>query len=227
MKQIIKKVLDEFGDTQINLGSSAARETISNLISATLKDKGTYHQYDDSEIEEQEARETWVCSICGKNTFDVENDYIGQGTNHLGCELELENDRHTQSKDWIKDGFDTYSPYRKVDDAGVDVESGKATFPGVDAIQKQVYNEMTADGLPEGGDAQAVKESHKLAEEIINAKKGDWIYESPDGGETVFRRPFSDTNPENKEEIDWETKEPTGRKFSDYNNGHWEKGNER
>ena len=167
-----------------------------------------------------------MCQICDENTFDVENDYIGQGTNHLGCELELENDRHTQSKDWIKDGFDTYSPYRKVDDAGVDVESGKATFPGVDAIQKQVYNEMTADGLPEGGDAQAVKESHKLAEEIVNAKKGDWIYESPDGGKTVFRRPFSDYNPENKEEIDWETKEPTGRKFSEYNNGHWEKGNE-
>ena len=107
-----------------------------------------------------------------------------------------------------------------------DTKTGKATFPGIDAIQKQAYNEMTADGLPEGGDAQAVKESHKLAEEIVNAKKGDWIYESPDGGKTVFRRPFSDYNPENKEEIDWETKEPTGRKFSEYNNGHWEKGNE-
>ena len=110
MKQTIRQVLDELGDTQINLGSSAARETIASLVSSALKTKGTYTEYDDSEIEKQAIREEWVCGICGKNTFDVENDYIGQGTNHLGCEIELENDRHTQSKDWIKDGFDTYSP---------------------------------------------------------------------------------------------------------------------
>ena len=205
MKEIIRQVLDELSDTQINLGSSAARETIASLVSAALKTKGTYTEYDDSEIEKQAIREEWVCGICGKNTFDVENDYIGQGTNHLGCELESEP--------------------RIVDDAGVDIETGKATFPGIDAIQKQAYNEMTADGLPPGGDAQAVLESQKLAEEIVNAKKGDWIYESPDGGKTVFRRPFSDTNPENKEEIDWETKEPTGRIFTDY--PFEEKGNER
>jgi len=47
-------------------------------------------------------------------------------------------------------------------------------------------------------------------------KKENRIYESPDGGKTVFRRPFLDYNRENKEEIDWETKEPTGRKFSEY-----------
>ena len=81
--------------------------------------------------------------------------------------------------------------------------------------------EMTSDGLPEGGDAQAVLESHKLADEIVDNKDGKWIYESPDGGKTVFRRPFSDYDPEKKEEIDWETKEPTGRKFTEYNNGNW------
>ena len=48
------------------------------------------------------------------------------------------------------------------------------------------------------------------------SEKENWIYESPDGGKTVFRRPFSDYNSENKEEIDWETKKPTGRKFSKY-----------
>ena len=30
---------------------------------------------DDSEIEEQNARATWVCSICGENTADVDYDY--------------------------------------------------------------------------------------------------------------------------------------------------------
>ena len=42
------------------------------------------------EIEEQNARATWVCSICGENTADVDYDYIGSGTNHLQCELKLE-----------------------------------------------------------------------------------------------------------------------------------------
>tara|TARA_R100000908_G_C3632575_1_gene72693 strand:- start:53 stop:337 length:285 start_codon:yes stop_codon:yes gene_type:complete len=39
---------------------------------------------------ENEARESWVCKHCGKNTYDVEWDYIGSDTNHLGCELEEE-----------------------------------------------------------------------------------------------------------------------------------------
>ena len=80
---------------------------------------------------------------------------------------------------------------------------------------------MTSDGLPEGGDAQAVLESHKLADEIVDNKDEKWIYESPDGGETVFRRPFADYDPSKKEEIDWKTKQPTGRKFTEYNNGNW------
>ena len=145
---------------------------------------------------------------------------------------------------------------RVVDDAGVDIETGKYVGGGSEEIdgaytpdeyegwekvindmdipeglkvakrlshqaleeglQKQIYNEMTSDGLPEGGDAQAVLESHKLADEIVDNKDEKWIYESPDGGKTVFRRPFSDYDPKNKEEIDWKTKEPTGRKFNEY-----------
>ena len=53
-------------------------------------------------------------------------------------------------------------------------------------------------------------------------KPGDYIYESPDSGGTVFRRKFQDYDPKNKEEIDWKTKEPTGRKFNQYNNGNWD-----
>ena len=59
MKQTIRQVLDELGDTQINLGSSAARETIASLVSAALKDKGTYSEYTEDEIEKEKARETW------------------------------------------------------------------------------------------------------------------------------------------------------------------------
>jgi hypothetical protein len=87
MKQIIRDVLDDMSNSQINLASEAARETVSSLISAALKTKGSYIVFTDSEIEEQEARATWVCEICGENTFEVDYDYLGSGTNHLGCEL--------------------------------------------------------------------------------------------------------------------------------------------
>jgi len=43
--------------------------------------------WEDSIKEEQEAIDSWVCEICNKSTYDVEYDYIGSGTNHLGCEL--------------------------------------------------------------------------------------------------------------------------------------------
>ena len=87
MKQTIREVLDDMAGGQINLASETARETIATLISAALKTKGKYTTYTEYELDEQEARKAWVCEICGKSTFDVEDDYIGSGTNHLGCEL--------------------------------------------------------------------------------------------------------------------------------------------
>ena len=87
MKQIIKDVLDDMTHSQVNLGSNAARKMVSTLISTALESKGCYTEYGDDEIEEQKARESWTCSICGESTYEVEYDYIGSGTNHLGCEL--------------------------------------------------------------------------------------------------------------------------------------------
>ena len=92
MKQIIKDVLDDMSESQVNLASSAARETVSSLISAALKTNGFYKEYTDYELDEQKARAAWVCSICGENTFEVDYDYIGSGYNHLGCELKSQED---------------------------------------------------------------------------------------------------------------------------------------
>ena len=295
MKQIIMEVLDDMSNSQVNLASDAARETVSSLISAALKTKGCYTEYDDSEIEEQNARATWVCSICGENTADVEYDYLGSGTNHLGCELKSQEDIDEyiedideqayaqgrgssktvqtlddgggityREKNWLQKkhedkvfGHDQGGNYEipTTEDDGRDLNflHGSEEVDGMyfddevegwekavedipeglkrakelsqealkEGLQKQAYMEMTSDGLPEGGDAQAVLESHKLADEIVDNQKEKWIYESPDGGKTVFRRPFADYDMKNKEEIDWETKEPTGRKFTEYNNGNW------
>ena len=223
MKQIIRQVLNELGDTQINMGSKAARETITSLVTAALKDKGEYKEFTEEYIEALKAKETWVCSICGKSTYNVDYDYIGTGTNHLGCEFEHEQrvsgDRRKKDR---RITMEEAASIEVTHDQGGSYVYGreKKTWPGLDAIkgntQKQIYNEMTADGLPPGGDSQAVLESHKLADEIVDNQEGKWIYESPDRGKTVFRRPFGDFDMKKKEEVDWPSKEPTGRKFTDY-----------
>ena len=32
----------------------------------------------------------WTCDICNEHTHEVDYDYLGNGTNHLGCELKQE-----------------------------------------------------------------------------------------------------------------------------------------
>ena len=100
MKQLIKDVLDDMSTGQINLSSSSTRELIAITITAALKTKGCYTEYDDYELDEQEARASWVCTICGKNTFEVDSDYIGSGANHLSCEIRLEQDKNYRKKNW-------------------------------------------------------------------------------------------------------------------------------
>ena len=200
MKKVIKSVLEKFG-TQTNLGSESARERITDEIVEALHKNDNY-LYED-EVDEgfvnKRIEDSWKCEICNGSTYNLDIDYIGTGTNHLSCEIRYENDmkamgKATSIKEWP--GLDTISMDREV-------------------LQKQIYNELTTDGLPAGGDTAAVFESHKLAEEIIENRE-KYIYESPDGGKTVFRRKFGDYDIKNKEEIDWETKEPTGRKFTEY-----------
>jgi hypothetical protein len=103
MKQIIKDVLNDMSNSnlgQLNLASTTTREMIANAIIAVIKTKrgwtldlskyNSEPKFDTLEYkktEEQKARESWTCSICGESTYEVEYDYIGSGTNHLGCEL--------------------------------------------------------------------------------------------------------------------------------------------
>ena len=148
MKKLIRQVLDELGDTQINLGNKAARETIASLLSATLKEKGEYTEYTKADVKEQELKEQWVCKICGQSSYDLDWDYIGSGTNHLSCEVRLELDEEKRKKDWYEDAGDGH--LLKVDDLD--------------------------------------KMKMKLSEDIVDSKDEGYIYESPDGGETIFKR---------------------------------------
>ena len=60
-----------------------------------------------SQCDEEQLRDIWVCNICGKSTYEVDYDYIGTNTNHLGCELKIElKDRSREKKiSSISEGF--------------------------------------------------------------------------------------------------------------------------
>ena len=189
MKKIIKNVLEDLARSQLNFESESARETIASLLASTLKSKGCYTEYDDSET-----------------TDEYNPDTEGMTG-------------HDHGMVWKHDLGGSYLEPMKQEI--IDIPNDMKLGEKIRSIKEQIYREMTADGLPEGGDTRAVLESQKLAEEIVNGKNDSWIYESPDGGKTVFRRMSGSYDSKDKLEIDWETKLPTGRVFSDYNNGTW------
>ena len=225
MRNLIDKVLLKYKDA--NLSSAAGRQTIANAVITEMRKKDKSFFLDlgtidgkakltPEELEEQRYKEYWTCTICGKDTSGVDYDYIGTGTNHLGCELKNITHNKNDLELEMKDNKRVTKDRRQGDRREKNYSQKKHEDKVFGNVQKQAYNEMTSDGLPSGGDAQAVLESHKLAEEIVDNQGEKWIYESPDGGKTVFRRPFGDYDMKKKEEINWETKEPTGRKFTDY-----------
>ena len=232
MKQLIREVLDDMSEGHINLESEASRELIANTIMAAIKTNNGRRGWvlDLSTLDggskldtpiyeksvEQKARETWVCSICGKNTYDVDWDYIGSDTNHLGCELEHE--KRVSSDRRQGDRREKNYSQKKHEDK-VFGNDGHREHPynsfvrSKEDLQKQVYVEMTTDGLPEGGDPQAVRDSKawvdKLTEEIVTDNDTGYIYESPDGGKTVYKRKEGS----DKRELvkDWEKKKQGGK----------------
>ena len=76
--------------------------------------------------------------------------------------------------------------------------------------------EVIAEKINETINQELEIERMKLSEQIVEHFEEGYIFESPDGGKTVYRRDFGDYDPKNKLEIDWETKEPTGKTFQDY-----------
>ena len=224
MKQLIMDVLDDMSNDQINLASETARETIANIIVATIRtSKGWYLDLNHSKKQEEEDKKMieshmtevesekakWVCSICGDNTYNVDFDYIGSGYNHLGCELEVEmkSDKRVSNDRRKGDRREREYPYNSF----VKDKQEQVKARGVIKPKKRVKKKFYEDA----GDGHML-EVGKLAEEIVDKQEGKWIYESPDGGKTVFRRPFSNYDPKYKEEIDFKTKEPTGRMFTDW-----------
>ena len=89
IKQIrkeLKSIKDDL-KTYINqnkLTDETSKEYVEALISnvklSNLNEEGLSKEYLDY----------WTCDHCGKNTHEIDYDYLGNGTNHLECELKLE-----------------------------------------------------------------------------------------------------------------------------------------
>ena len=96
MKKIFKKVLKKYNRSNTTHDNTTHELTklVSELRDQVSKLQDSMHILWEAEdkLEEDTARKSWVCSVCGKNTYDVEWDYIGTGTNHLGCELKTYNE---------------------------------------------------------------------------------------------------------------------------------------
>ena len=54
-----------------------------------------------SECDEEQMKDTWVCSYCNESTYAVDWDYVGSGTNHLGCELDADMKNPQDPRNWM------------------------------------------------------------------------------------------------------------------------------
>ena len=191
MEKLIETVLEELRDT--NLHSAAGRQAIVRAIMKKIRSKtGWYlnlNTIDGERVPAQTDKEEeakWVCEHCDESTFEVDYDYIGSNYNHLQCDLKetkhFANDFHE-----CKDGDNNYVYSGDLKDA-----------------QQKAYNELSADGLPPGGDAQATRDAQKLAEEIAGGSVDlGYIFESPDGGETIYRRKVGESERELVSKENW------------------------
>jgi len=61
--------------------------------------------YKPNKVEEEklskEYLDYWTCEHCGKNTHEVDYDYLGNGTNHLQCDLIAEDKCKMEKKDGV------------------------------------------------------------------------------------------------------------------------------
>ena len=190
MKQLIIDVLEDMshGPSTITLSSPVFRETIAKTIIAAIRSKrgwvldlNTYDGEPEFKTKEQKDRESWVCSICGKSTYDVDWDYIGSGTNHLGCELELE------MKDDKKPERRAYGPLANNDRRKGDRREKNWAQK---KHEEKVFNQDSS--------------VDKLSEEIIDSRDIGYIYESPDSGKTIYRRKMGESKKELVDEDEWE-----------------------
>jgi hypothetical protein len=195
MEKLIEDVLEEHRDT--NLHSAAGRQVIVKAVMKQIRSSQQSWFLNMStidgkipEVGDREEEVKWICEHCGKNTFHIDFDYIGSNYNHLACDLKAESPE--------KYGDDNHYVYSGDLKEAQNLKKTKLN------LQDQAYLEMTSDGLPPGGDAQATRDAAKLAEQIAGGSADlGYIFESPDGGETIYRRKVGESERELVSKENW------------------------
>ena len=75
----IKKLRKEVKEVKNILTDETSRKYVQALID-NVKEEELSKEY----------LEHWTCDHCGEHTHEIDYDYLGNGTNHLECELKLE-----------------------------------------------------------------------------------------------------------------------------------------
>ena len=192
MKQTILDVLKDKSFSV--LSSEYAKESMATEIVEKLKNKGTYNEYRNDELEKREAKKSWVCQTCGKSTYETDYDYLVHPKIHLGCALEeeakgkgIKEQYHEASSRMFKESknqqLELALDVRTKDAESVEEPEDTSHSPEeIEAWNRQVEDCGTQQHYD--------KYRRKLSEEIVDDKSKKYIYESPDGGKTIYRRKF-------------------------------------
>jgi len=215
MKHLIEKVLEEYADAEVNLKSSAARKMVASGITAILKtrddlgvDEYPYPSDFGDKIRETE-KSKWVCEHCGKSTFEVDWDYIGTNYNHLSCDYEKEQESYPYNiefgdgrtkkemdkmqDDLLRTGHDHGKVWHK--------DAGDGHMLKTDPIDYAIHNNQYMDKVqaqsPYNDGWTREYYQDKLSEQIVDENKSwGYIFESPDGGKTVYKRKVGESKRE-------------------------------
>ena len=91
-KERIQTLMVEIA-TNIDLVSSVKGLAKDNPLSIEMWKGYNPNEHFNKVKEEELSKEYldyWTCDICNEHTHEVDYDYLGNGTNHLGCELKQE-----------------------------------------------------------------------------------------------------------------------------------------
>ena len=167
-----------------------------------MKKKGIYTEYSKEGLKEQEEKKGWICQTCGKSTFETDYDYLVHPKLHLGCALEEE----LKGKDIKKQYHEASSRLFKEDNEGPDYDSKRnPTIPylpgkyteSVEEPEGTSYTPEEIEAWNREVEACSTQQPYnkyrkKLSEELVENKDVKYMYESPDGGITIYRRKFGE-----------------------------------
>jgi len=177
MKQLIKDVLKDLSKGQVNLSSEAAREMVATTIISVIKASDRGWVLDLSTLDGKPTNK-W------SKTPEVSEDVVERG------EDRRKGDRREQSGDDIAKALGHMDKDGEFITKGLTEKYEKEKEKAKKLIDKSVEDH----------------ERNKLSEEIVGDKGAKYIYESPDGGDTVYRRKFGEDKKELVDKKEWEKK---------------------